>query len=110
MIIIYFITFALILAFFLIEGFLRKGDDAKTLKRTKYDKGSTTWLGFAFILSYLIIIVTPIFNHYNKIGEIGNVLIINILGLLIMISGIAIRITAVFTLGEILYAYIAGDR
>jgi protein-S-isoprenylcysteine O-methyltransferase Ste14 len=99
MVTVYIIAYVLLLSFFLIEKFIRKGDDAKTLKKTEYDKGSTNLLGFTFVISSLLLIAAPVLNYY-KTGAFKMPVPINILGLLIMASGITIRVIAVSTLGK----------
>lgn len=99
MVTVYIISYGLILSFFLIEKFIRTGDDAKTLKKTEYDKGSTRLLGLTFITSCLILTATPILNYF-AIGTIKMNLGFNVLGLLVMVSGISLRIIAVSTLGK----------
>jgi hypothetical protein len=44
---IYLAVYVIILFFFIIEGFLRKGSDAKTLEKSAYDIGSTDRIAFA---------------------------------------------------------------
>jgi protein-S-isoprenylcysteine O-methyltransferase Ste14 len=99
MVIIYIISYFFLVLFFLIEKFFRKGDDAKTLKKTEYDKASTKLSSITFIVSCLILIYTPVLNYF-QIGTIHFYIGFNILGLLIMLSGIIIRIIAVATLGK----------
>ena len=95
----YFITYFIIIFFFIIEKFIRKGSDAKTLNKSRYDKNSTIILGFSLIFSLIILIITPILNYYN-ICFINLNLWINIFGYLLMLAGLIIRIVAANTLGR----------
>jgi len=99
LILIYVTVYVLILFFLIIERLLRKGDDAKTLHKSKYDKRSTSFLAFAIVTSILLLLVIPIFNHFN-VGVLKINTIFNILGLLIMTLGVIIRIVAATTLGK----------
>lgn len=95
----YIAVYALIIFFFIIERVLRKGNDAKSFERSGYDKRSTDFLSLAFSTSVLILMITPLLNHY-QIGVFKANLWFNIFGLLIMLLGISIRITAAITLGR----------
>ena len=99
MILFYIAVYAIIVFFFVVERVLRKGDDAKTMEKSKYDKRSTDFLGFSFVTTILVLLITPILNHFN-IGMIKINIIFNIFGLLIMTSGVVIRIIAAVTLGR----------
>lgn len=96
---IYIVVDVLLLFFFCFEKILRKGKDAKTFDRTQYDKKSTSFLGFSFVLSTMLIIYSPLLNHYN-IGILKTNLFYNIFGIFIMLLGIAIRGIAAITLGK----------
>lgn len=99
MVFIYIAVYALISFFFVIENVLRKGKDAKTFEKSKYDNRSTVLLGFTFVTSVLLLMITPLLNHY-RFGNIKTNLFLNGFSLLIMLSGITIRITAAITLGR----------
>jgi protein-S-isoprenylcysteine O-methyltransferase Ste14 len=99
MIYIYIAVDALIIFFFIIERILRKGNDAKTFEKSKYDKRSTNLLGFSFVISTMLIIYAPLLNHY-KIGTLKLNLSYNMFGIFIMLLGISIRIIAAITLGR----------
>lgn len=83
--------------YFLAEGILRKGKSAKSIKREKYDKGSTLFVACTFISSFIILFIatintSPIMNTQNYI--------LVILGAVTMVAGLFIRIHAARTLGE----------
>ena len=96
---VYCIAYSLIAAFFLIESFVRKGPDAKTLQKTEHDRGSTNLVAFAFIASCVLLVAAPVLNDLHA-GFMQMNLGFNILGLIIAAAGILIRITAVQTLGR----------
>ncbi len=99
MIFIYIVVYILVIFFFIIEKLLRKGNDAKTLEKSKYDKRSTEYLFYLFITFILILTITPILNNYN-IGFAKFNLSFNIFGLIIMLLGITIRIISAMILGR----------
>ncbi len=99
MIFIYICVYLIIISFYIIERLLRKGKAAKTLEKTKYDKGSTYFIGYSLSLSNVILLIVPILNNYG-IGKINFNITLNILGLFVMITGIFTRIIAAKTLGK----------
>jgi protein-S-isoprenylcysteine O-methyltransferase Ste14 len=82
-----------------LDSIYRIGKDAKTLKTSQYDKGSTLINTIVFISASLILILSPLLNYF-KIGMINVNIIVNIIGLLIAIFGIIIRIVSIKTLGK----------
>jgi protein-S-isoprenylcysteine O-methyltransferase Ste14 len=82
-----------------LDNIYRLGKDAKTMKNTKYDKGSTFVNTIVFVSVCFIIILSPLLNYY-EIGIINGNLLINSIGLLISSIGIIIRIISVKTLGK----------
>lgn len=93
------LAYAIMISFFLVEKHVRQGGDAKSLQQTKYDKGSTAFLGFAFVAAYILLIGAPILNYF-KTGPRFQSLPVNILGLILMAGGVSLRVAAVLTLGR----------
>lgn len=89
-----FIIFAIY--YFLTEGVLRKGTSGKSIKRGKYDKGSTLFVVCTFIFSFIILIQATIINFENNNSD-NNLSVIA--GTLLMITGLLIRVNAAQTLG-----------
>lgn len=89
-----FIIFAIY--YVLAEGVLRKGNSAKSIKREKYDKGSTLFVAFTFISSFIILTSATIINFQdsNSSSNIGV-----IIGTILMVAGLLIRVHAAKTLG-----------
>ncbi len=96
---IYLLTYIIIISFFIIERFIRKGKDAKTLNKSSYDKYSTLILAFSITFSFIILIITPILNYYNIFYINLNYRFI-IFGYLLILIGLIIRILAAKTLGK----------
>jgi protein-S-isoprenylcysteine O-methyltransferase Ste14 len=91
--------YILVIFFYIIEIFLRKGKDARTLKKTKFDRGSTNLLAIAFTISTPAILVSPVLNSHG-IGFIKASPVLNIIGLIIGLLGLIVRIAAAATLGR----------
>jgi len=92
-----FISYFLILVFFIMERFIRVGTDARSLSKTKFDRNSTNVVALALIVSTVILIITPFLN--NLFGRI-NIKYFGFLGIILMILGLIIRIIAAKTLGK----------
>lgn len=100
MIFVYVSVYVIISFFFVSEGLLRKGNDAQTLKRTEFDRGSTSRIQFSLFTSFLLFIITPFLNNF-EIGVIKTNISVNIFGILLMIIAMIIRLVAVTTLGRL---------
>lgn len=92
-------AYVLIGVFFFFEGRLRQGQKAKSLAAGHYDRGSTTWIGAAFGVSVLVLLLAPLLNAV-PFGSFANASLIGALGLALMAAGLAIRYWAHRTLGE----------
>ncbi|MBP0015928.1 MAG: isoprenylcysteine carboxylmethyltransferase family protein [Cyanobacteria bacterium SBLK] len=92
------LAYILILCYFVMERSLRKGKQALNLKPGVADAGSSQVLWVSGIISILLVISAPILNAY----QIGGVSYTTIgwLGLIAMLSGLAMRYWAAKTLGE----------
>ena len=81
-----------------IGRFCRIGEDAKTLIKTKYDKGSTNLAGFAYLSSLVVILLGAVLACL-KIGYFDNELV-SWIGVGSAILGFLIRLFALFALGR----------
>jgi protein-S-isoprenylcysteine O-methyltransferase Ste14 len=84
--------------FLFLERFLRFSNDARTLKTTFYDKGTTARLRFALFSSVIIIIGSYFLNRMNILRIDTPAVFIS--GLILTVSGITLRIIATLTLRE----------
>ncbi len=91
-------AYLLIAIFLIIEGRLRKGRQAKSLRPGQYDRGSTRRIGLAFFVTFLILLITPILNYF-QIGTLSPSGVIGGIGLALMLGGMALRVWASKTLG-----------
>ena len=98
MLIVYILAYALILGFFLVERFLRKGKDTKNMERTKHDKGSTTIISFVMGTAFILLITAPFFIYWH-IATL-DYLALGIAGLVLGAGGLVVRAAAFITLGR----------
>ena len=98
MALIYIIADVILLSFFIIERMLRKGSESKDMERTPQDRGSTNLIAFIMVVSSALIFISPALNFYRS-GWIGWPLTVSLAGILIMVAGLSVRITAALALG-----------
>ena len=95
------IAYLLIASFFILEGRLRQGQEAKSREATETDRRSTQWVGGAFGLSLVSILAAPILNALH-VGQISwHATLFSWGGLAIMIIGLALRVWAARVLGRL---------
>jgi len=82
----------------MIENFLRFSKDAKSLKTSDSDKGTTAILRFALISTIILVLCSYFLNLYNILQIDSQVLFF--IGLSFVIVGLIIRLIATFTLKE----------
>lgn len=81
-----------------IGRFYRIGKDAKTLIKTKYDRGSTNLAGFAYLSSLFMIGLGVVLTYRNVASfESG---LVSWIGVAIILMGFLIRLLALFILGR----------
>lgn len=88
----------LVIAYFVVERLLRKGERARSLQADQQDRGSSYLLLSVGFVNILIIFLAPIFNQYG----LGNweQAYISWIGVLLMSCGLTIRYFAAQTLGQ----------
>ena len=96
MILFYIIGYFLLIGFFIVEKFLRKG--SKDLSKTEFDKNSTKWISIVMGISFILLFLTPFLNYF-LIGNISSIWI-GIIGIFLGVTGIIIRCMAFYTLGR----------
>lgn len=92
------LTYLLIVCYFVIEGFLRKGEQALSLQPGQSDRGSSRLLWATGLFNLFVVFLAPVLNHYY-IGYWKNAYLPWV-GLALMIVGIIIRFWAAKTLGK----------
>ena len=92
------IAYILITFFFVFEGRVREGQEARSFERGKADRGSTMLVGVSFGIATTMPLVAAALDYW-RVALIDNVLI-GWLGIAIMVAGILLRFWANRTLGE----------
>ena len=98
-------TTALITAYVLLGGFLvlqrvmRRGEEARSLRATPADRGSTRRLGVAFGLGILALVAAPVLNAHG-LGAMGHGRVVGWVGVAVMIGGLALRLGSQAVLGR----------
>jgi protein-S-isoprenylcysteine O-methyltransferase Ste14 len=92
-------AYILLILFFALEGVLRKGRAAKSLVASASDRGSTLWVGRAFLLAAAVLLLAPLLNYW-EVGRIRGGSHLTWLGILLMLGGIALRVWSNRVLGE----------
>ncbi len=91
------IAYLLLILFFVVDGFLRKGEAAKSLEHGESDRGSTMTLGGAYAIGGILLLVAPVFD-YLQIARAPDW--VSGFGLALMVGGVVLRVWAIRVLGE----------
>lgn len=92
------LAYILIASYFVLERSLRKTKQALSLKPETADAGSSQVLWISGVISLLLVVASPVLNTY-QIGYWSHATV-GWLGLILMLSGLAMRYWAATTLGE----------
>jgi len=98
MLIIYILAYAIVLGFFLVERFVRKGKDSKNMERTGHDKGSTTFVSVAMGTAFVLLVAAPFLIYWHIATYVC--IWLSIIGLVLGAGGLVIRAVAFMTLGR----------
>jgi len=92
----YIIGYLLLMGFFFVEKFFRKG--SKDMSKTEFDKNSTKWISIVMGISFILLFLSPLLNYFliGKFSSVG----IEIIGIGFGIMGMVIRCVAFYTLGQ----------
>ena len=96
MIFFYVIGHAILVGFFLIERFVRKG--SKDMSNTDFDKSSTKYISIVMGIAFILLFLSPLLNYF-LIGKITNMWV-GIIGICLGVTGIIFRCVAFYTLGR----------
>ena len=92
-------AYVLLGGFVILQRVLRRGEQARSLRPTPTDRGSTRLLGVAFGLGILSLVAAPVLNAYG-LGEAGHAAVVGWLGVAIMIAGLTLRLGSQAVLGR----------
>lgn len=87
----------LLILFFVVDGFLRKGEAARSLEHGESDRGSTMALGRAYAVGGILLLVAPFLDYLQIARAPGGV---SAFGLALMVAGLALRVWSTRVLGE----------
>jgi protein-S-isoprenylcysteine O-methyltransferase len=91
-------AYGLLVCFFVLEPRLRRGEEAKSLQRGPFDRGSTLWIGIVFLIGLLTLLLAPLLNAFG-IASVDFVLV-GWIGIGLMVCGMALRFWASRVLGR----------
>jgi protein-S-isoprenylcysteine O-methyltransferase Ste14 len=78
---------------------LRKDATAKSKEPTEHDKGTTRFIGAVFAVSWLLLLLTALLNQFG-IGIVEPHLVFTAIGVVLVATGVALRVVAMRTLGK----------
>jgi protein-S-isoprenylcysteine O-methyltransferase len=90
-------AYGFLLCYFVLEALARQGREAKSLRCGSFDRGSTRWLGFVYLIALLALLLAPLLNAYG-VASVDSVLV-GWLGVGLMVGGMALRFWANRILG-----------
>lgn len=89
----------MLFTFFAIEIFARDSKEAKKVRKTEYEKGSTDLTGLVIIISSLAIVIAPLLDYF-RIPPISLGLPAFIIGPFLAIIGVIVRTIGMLRLGR----------
>jgi len=89
------VAYILLVSFFLLDVFVRKGKTAKSLKKTDSDHKST----FFIVLTFIVVLICSLILNWLKFGTFHNETI-GTIGISLMVVGLLIRVNSILTLGK----------
>ncbi len=89
------VGYLLIVGFFALEFFVRRGSEARSLDAGATDRGTTVLIGLAYTVS---IVLSPLLNFLG-LGRRSGAGIAPAIGIGMMVLGLGVRIWAMLTLG-----------
>jgi hypothetical protein len=82
-----FLGYAILVLFFGLEFFVRKGDQARSFKAGHFDRNTTILIGASYPISILL---PPILNYFN-LGSLSHAGLAGAIGFCLMLLGLGIR-------------------
>jgi protein-S-isoprenylcysteine O-methyltransferase len=78
---------------------MRRGEQARSLQPLPEDRGSTRFLGVAFLFGVLALVSAPVLNALG-LGEVGNGAVLGWIGVAVMVCGLGLRLWSQAVLGR----------
>jgi len=91
-------AYLLLIVFFIFEGRLRQGEAARSREAGQHDQGSTNYVGAAFGLSMVCLLLAPLLDYFKLASLIPPAL--TVAGLALAAGGLALRLWAPRVLGQ----------
>jgi protein-S-isoprenylcysteine O-methyltransferase Ste14 len=82
-----------------LDSLLRKDSVAKSLKTTEQDKGTSRFIQVVGVIFGVVLLLTALLNQF-QIGIVEPHLIFTAIGVVLMATGVALRVVAMRTLGK----------
>jgi protein-S-isoprenylcysteine O-methyltransferase Ste14 len=93
------VAYALLVGFLILQRVMRRGEEARSLRPTPADRGSTRLLGAAFGLGLLALAAAPALNAYG-VAHMGPGAVVGWIGVAVMVVGLALRLWSQAVLGR----------
>lgn len=82
-----------------LDSLLRKDSAAKSLKTTDHDKGTSRFIQVVGVIFGVVLLLTALLNQF-QIGIVEPHLVFTAIGVVLMATGVALRVVAMRTLGK----------
>jgi protein-S-isoprenylcysteine O-methyltransferase Ste14 len=82
-----------------LDSLLRKDSVAKSLKTTEHDKGTSRFIRVVGVIFGVVLLLTALLNQF-QIGIVEPHLVFTAIGVVLMATGVALRVVAIRTLGK----------
>jgi protein-S-isoprenylcysteine O-methyltransferase len=92
------VAWSLVITFLMLQRVMRRGAEARSLRPSAADRGSTRLVGAAFGLGLLALAAAPALNAYG-VADMGLGPVIGWVGVAVMVVGLAVRVWSQAVLG-----------
>jgi protein-S-isoprenylcysteine O-methyltransferase len=93
------VAYLLLGAFLVLQRLMRRGEQARSLRAPREDRGSTRLLGASFGLGFLALVAAPVLNAYG-VADTGLGSVVGWVGVAVMVGGLALRLWSQAVLGR----------
>jgi protein-S-isoprenylcysteine O-methyltransferase len=93
------LAWLLLVSFVVVQRALRRGEQARSLRASAADRGSTRLLAAAFLVGALALVAAPALNALG-IGAVGPGAVVGWIGIAVMACGLALRLWSQAALGR----------
>jgi protein-S-isoprenylcysteine O-methyltransferase len=93
------VAWSLLVSFLVLQRVMRRGEEARSLRASAADRGSTRLLGAAFLLGGLALVAAPALNAQG-LGEAPHGPVVGWIGVAAVVGGLALRLWSQAVLGR----------